>query len=180
MANVLNPEPESITLNSTLETTTLEPATELEQPLSESTSNPEIAEVIAVPALDADAPTEPVAQAETVEAAPAQETAPAAAAEATQEIEAAPKASNGAAKAPEHGLESMDDFSAALAAFEREQAAEAAAVEAYGDKIVSGTVLKQTEKHLVVDVGLKSEGLVPLEQVLDHTGAVRVQSRRRD
>ena len=69
----------------------------------------------------------------------------------------------------------MDDFSAALAAFEREQAAEAAAVEAYGDKIVSGTVIKQTEKHLVVDVGLKSEGLVPLEQVLDHTGAVKFQ-----
>jgi small subunit ribosomal protein S1 len=69
----------------------------------------------------------------------------------------------------------MDDFSAALAAFEQEQAAEAAAVEAYGDKVVSGTVLKQTEKHLVVDVGLKSEGLVPLEQVLDHTGAVKFQ-----
>ena len=177
MANVLNPEPESITLNSTLETSTLEPATELEQPSSESTSNPEIAEVVEVPALDADAPTEPVAQAETVEAAPAQETAPAVAAEAAPEIEAAPEAaavpSAARAKAPEHGLESMDDFSAALAAFEREQAAEAAAVEAYGDKIVSGTVLKQTEKHLVVDVGLKSEGLVPLEQVLDHSGAVR-------
>jgi len=69
----------------------------------------------------------------------------------------------------------MDDFSAALEAFEREQAAEAAAVEAYGDKVVSGTVLKQTEKHLVVDVGLKSEGLVPIEQVLDHTGAVKFQ-----
>ena len=68
-----------------------------------------------------------------------------------------------------------DDFSAALAAFEREQAAEAAAVEAYGDKIVSGTVIKQTDKHLVVDVGLKSEGLVPLEQVIDHTGAVKFQ-----
>jgi small subunit ribosomal protein S1 len=37
----------------------------------------------------------------------------------------------------------MDDFSAALAAFEREQAAEAAAVEAYGDKVVSGTVIKR-------------------------------------
>jgi small subunit ribosomal protein S1 len=156
MANVLNPEPESITLNSTLETSTLEPATELEQPSSESTSNPETAAVVEVPALDADAPTEPVAQAETVEAAPAQDIA--------HEV---------SEKAPEHGLESMDDFSAALAAFEREQAAEAAAVEAYGDKVVSGTVLKQTEKHLVVDVGLKSEGLVPLEQVLDHTGAVK-------
>ena len=56
------------------------------------------------------------------------------------------------------------------------QAAEAAAVEAYGDKVVSGTVIKQTEKHLVVDVGLKSEGLVPIEQVTDHTGAVRFQT----
>jgi small subunit ribosomal protein S1 len=72
-----------------------------------------------------------------------------------------------------HGLESMDDFSAALAAFEREQAAEAAAVEAYGDKVVSATVIKATDKHLVVDVGLKSEGLIPLDQVLDHTGAVK-------
>ena len=181
MANVLNPEPESITLNTTLETPTLEPATELEQPSYESTSNPETAEVVEIPALDADAPTEPVAQAATVEAAPAQETAevaPAATEAPVTEVAATPEAKPVAAetkhaKAPEHGLESMDDFSAALAAFEREQAAEAAAVEAYGDKIVSGTVIKQTEKHLVVDVGLKSEGLVPLEQVLDHTGAVR-------
>jgi small subunit ribosomal protein S1 len=75
----------------------------------------------------------------------------------------------------EHGAESAEDFSAALEAFEREQAAEAAAVEAYGDKVVTGTVLKQTEKHLVVDVGLKSEGLVPIEQVVDHTGAVKFQ-----
>jgi small subunit ribosomal protein S1 len=179
MANVLNPEPESITLNTTMETTTLEPATELEQPSFESTSNPEIAEVVEVPALDADAPTEPVAQAVTVEAAPAVETAPevvaqaepAAAVQAAPEVQAAPVAAT--TKAHEHGAESMDDFSAALAAFEREQAAEAAAVEAYGDKIVSGTVIKQTEKHLIVDVGLKSEGMVPLEQVLDHTGAVK-------
>ena len=66
MPNVLNPEPESITLNTELETPTLDPATELEHPSSESTSNPETAEVhIAVEphALDADAPTEPVAQA---------------------------------------------------------------------------------------------------------------------
>ena len=44
-----------------------------------------------------------------------------------------------------------------------------------GDKIVSGTVIKQTEKFLVVDVGLKSEGQVPLDQVVDHTGAVKFQ-----
>ena len=222
MPNVLNPETESITLNTELETPTLEPATEQEQPSFESTSNPETAEAVDLSALDADATTEPVAeaapaeQATQVEAIPPVETAPEAAPRATAaapELETAPATELQTAAAPEaapevavpsevvaetpvsevpapevqvpeehvseahahdaHGLESMDDFSAALAAFEREQAAEAAAVEAYGDKIVSGTVIKQTEKHLVVDVGLKSEGLVPLEQVLDHTGAVK-------
>jgi small subunit ribosomal protein S1 len=161
MPNVLNPEPESITLNTELETPTLEPATELDAPSSESTSNPETAEVPAVEshALDADAPTEPVTQ-----AVPAQ----------LEHTELAEPVARVAAPA-EHSPDSAEDFSAALEAFEREQAAEAAAVEAYGDKVVSGTVLKQTEKHLVVDVGLKSEGLVPIEQVLDHTGAVRFQ-----
>jgi len=216
MANVLNPETESTTLNTELEVPTLEPATEQEQPLPESTSNPETAETVEISALDADALTEPVAEAAsvveaTVEAAPAAEVAtevPAqpetvaqaepvieAAAEATPQAEAEPAVAapqpdaavaaepvaatpapaKAAAHPPEHGLESMDDFSAALEAFEREQAAEAAAVEAYGDKIISGTVIKQTDKHLVIDVGLKSEGLVPLEQVLDHTGAVKFQ-----
>jgi len=160
MANVLNPEPESITLNTEIETPTLDPATELEQPLPESTSNPETPAVVDSPALDADALTKPAAQSETV-------------AETTAEPEHA--AAPVTEKPAEHALESMDDFSAALEAFEREQAAEAAAVEAYGDKVVSGTVIKQTEKHLVVDVGLKSEGLVPIEQVVDHTGAVKFQ-----
>ncbi len=200
MANVLNPEPESITLNTELEIPTLEPATEQEQPSSESTSNTETAEVVVaneLAALDADAPTESVAETASEQAATQVEAAAVAApaAEVVTEVpaqveaEAAPVAEAAPAAqakpvtaapvqemAPEHGLESMDDFSAALAAFEREQAAEAAAVEAYGDKVVSGTVLKQTEKHLVVDVGLKSEGLVPLEQVLDHTGAVKFQA----
>ena len=182
MANVLNPETESTTLNTELETPTLEPATEQEQPLPESTSNPETAEAVEISALDADAPTEPVAESSpvaeaTVETAPAAEVAtevPAQPEIAAEPAVAAPAPVKAAAHA-EHGLESMDDFSAALEAFEREQAAEAAAVEAYGDKIVSGTVIKQTDKHLVIDVGLKSEGLVPLEQVLDHTGAVKFQ-----
>ena len=211
MANLLNPETESITLNTELEVPTLEPATEQEQPLPESTSNPETAETVVTSSLDADAPTEPQAEAALaveavaepapqaeaaapVEATPqAEAVAPVEAApqaEAVAPVEAAPQAEavapveapqaeaapEPAAAAPahaEHSFESMDDFSAALEAFEREQAAEAAAVEAYGDKIVSGTVVKQTEKHLVVDVGLKSEGLVPLEQVLDHAGAVK-------
>ncbi|MFZ1084215.1 MAG: 30S ribosomal protein S1 [Terracidiphilus sp.] len=206
MAKPFNPEPESATLNTQMDTLTLDPATELEQPLPESTSTPETALVVETPALDADAPTEPVVEAvPVVEAAAEVEPAPAAAevsapSESSKPsepsalappagavVEAAAPAPEAVA-APEHvaaapakavalndHLESMDDFSAALEAFEREQAAEAAAVEAYGDKIVSGTVIKQTEKHLVIDVGLKSEGLVPLEQVLDHTGAVKFQ-----
>jgi small subunit ribosomal protein S1 len=162
MANVLNPETESITLNTQLEAT-LEPATEQVQPLPESTSNTETAAIPEVVALDADAQTKPVAEASPVaDATP--EAAPAA--EVATEVPAPAK--------PADHLESID-FSAALEAFEREQAAEAAAVEAYGDKIVTGTVIKQTEKHLVIDVGLKSEGMVPLEQVLDHTGAVKFQ-----
>jgi len=220
MANVLNPEPESITLNTELETTTtLEPATEHEQPSLESTSNPETAEVV-TPALDADTTTEPVAIATHVEAhaeptqsaaaevpvehAPAEvaeiaealapnveDIAAPAELEPTEEQNAPAPAVVHSAPAPvaarpahhpgrptgdEFSMESMDDFSAALEAFEREQAAEAAAVEAYGDKVVSGTVLKQTDKHLIVDVGLKSEGMVPLEQVVDHTGAAKFQA----
>jgi len=161
MPNVLNPETESITLNTELETPTLEPATELEQPPYESTSNTETAEVAVadheLATLDADALTEPEAK------------APPLAEVASAEPEAEPPAHEA------HAHDAADDFSAALAAFEREQAAEAAAVEAYGDKVVSGTVIKATDKHLVIDVGLKSEGLVPLEQVLDHTGAVKFQ-----
>jgi small subunit ribosomal protein S1 len=159
MANVLNPETESITLNTQLETPTLDPVTELEQPLHESTSNPETTEAHVPSVLDADATTHTLA---------------------TESAAESRSAETHAAAASEHGLEShgpesMEDFSAALEAFEREQAAEAAAVEAYGDKVVSGTVIKQTEKHLVIDVGLKSEGLVPLDQVVDHTGAVKFQ-----
>ncbi|MGC9291786.1 MAG: 30S ribosomal protein S1 [Acidobacteriaceae bacterium] len=69
----------------------------------------------------------------------------------------------------------FEDFAAALESFDREQAAEAAVLTAIEDKVVTGTVIKLTDKHVVVDVGLKSEGLVPLEQVLDHAGQPKVQ-----
>ena len=80
MAKLLNPETESTTLNTALEIPTLEPATEQEQPLPESTSNPETAVAVENPALDADAPSKPltpVAEASpVVEAAAEAETAP--------------------------------------------------------------------------------------------------------
>jgi small subunit ribosomal protein S1 len=75
----------------------------------------------------------------------------------------------------EADLNSMEDFAAVLESFDREQAAEAAA-QAFDDShVVSGTVIKLTDKHVVVDVGLKSEGLIPLEQVVDHTGQPKLQ-----
>ena len=65
------------------------------------------------------------------------------------------------ASSHDHDFDGGEDFSAQLEAFEREQAAEAAAVEAYGDSVVMGTILKYTDKHAIIDVGLKSEGTAP-------------------
>jgi len=64
------------------------------------------------------------------------------------------------------------DFAAALANFDREQAAESAAAQnlTTEEAVVTGTVVKVTDKHVVVDIGLKSEGLIPLDQVLDIEG----------
>ena len=64
------------------------------------------------------------------------------------------------------------DFAAALANFDREQAAETAAAAnlTTEEVVVTGTVVKITDKHVVIDIGLKSEGLIPIEQVLDHEG----------
>jgi small subunit ribosomal protein S1 len=70
------------------------------------------------------------------------------------------------------------DFAAALADFDREQAAESAAAQSLTteEAIVTGTVIKITDKHVVVDIGLKSEGLIPLEQVLDINGTPKFQA----
>jgi small subunit ribosomal protein S1 len=75
----------------------------------------------------------------------------------------------------ENPAESDDfsDFAAALESFDREQAAEAAAQQ-FDDNIVTGTVVKLTDKEVVVDVGLKSEGRIPLEQVVDHNGVSKL------
>ncbi|SNS30629.1 SSU ribosomal protein S1P [Granulicella rosea] len=69
------------------------------------------------------------------------------------------------------------DFAAALANFDREQAVESAAAQSLTaeEVIVTGTVVKITDKHVVVDIGLKSEGLLPLDQVLDVNGVSKFQ-----
>ena len=61
-----------------------------------------------------------------------------------------------------------DDFAAALETFTTES--EEAAGE---DNVLKGTVLKLTPTHVVVDIGAKSEGMLPLSEVLDHEGNPR-------
>ena len=70
-----------------------------------------------------------------------------------------------------------DDFALALASFDREQAMEKDAAQSLtaDETVVTGTVVKITDKHMVVDIGLKSEGLIPLEQVVDHNGTPKFQ-----
>ncbi len=60
---------------------------------------------------------------------------------------------------------STEDFASALESFTTET--EEAARE---DNVIKGTVLKITGTHVVVDIGAKSEGMLPLAEVLDHTG----------
>jgi small subunit ribosomal protein S1 len=43
-------------------------------------------------------------------------------------------------------------------------------------EVVKGTVLQVTETEVVVDVGYKSEGLIPIHEFLDETGNVTVQA----
>jgi small subunit ribosomal protein S1 len=64
-----------------------------------------------------------------------------------------------------------EDFATALESFEQEQA-ELAANE---DRVLKGTVVSINNNYLVVDIGLKSEGVVPLEEAKDHEGNVKFQ-----
>ena len=65
---------------------------------------------------------------------------------------------------------SAEDFAAALETFTTET--EEAAGE---DHVIKGTVLKITPTHVVVDIGAKSEGMLPLAEVLNHEGQSRFQ-----
>ena len=63
-----------------------------------------------------------------------------------------------------------EDFASALENFTTETE------EAVGeDRVIKGTVLKLTPTHVVVDIGTKSEGMLPLSEVLDHEGKPKVK-----
>jgi small subunit ribosomal protein S1 len=63
-----------------------------------------------------------------------------------------------------------DDFAAALETFTTETQ------ESVGDDhVIKGTVIKLTPTHVVVDIGAKSEGMLPITEALDHEGKLKVQ-----
>lgn len=74
-----------------------------------------------------------------------------------------------ATAAPAHKEDNhMEDFAAALESYTLET--EPAPSE---DNVFKGTVVKITPTHVVVDIGFKSEGLVPVAEVTDGEGQVR-------
>jgi small subunit ribosomal protein S1 len=146
-------QPESTALNTILEPTAPE-ATADQTASHDLSSNPtEATQAEATPVIEA--PTETAA-------------APVAVAEPGEVASVSAETSE-----PEY---SDEDFAKALESFDREQAAEKDAAQALtaDEAVITGTVVKITDKHVVVDIGLKSEGLIPLDTMLDHTGAVKV------
>jgi small subunit ribosomal protein S1 len=96
---------------------------------------------------------------ENIEGSPESSTQPASVAEAPQ-----------SAQPQDEKAGSAEDFASALESFTTES--EEAVRE---DKVLKGTVLKLTATHVVVDIGAKSEGMLPLSEVLDFEGKPRFQ-----
>src|SRR5580698_1478625 len=150
---------ESTPLNTTLEPNATDATTEVTSASTDHSSNPSSEAVHTTDAAQND-----VVQHDAVQhSAPAAETAPSISASASDDAE------------PEYDAE---DFAKALESFDREQAAEKDAAQSMTaeEVVVTGTVVKITDKHVVVDIGLKSEGLIPLDQVLDINGVSKFQA----
>jgi small subunit ribosomal protein S1 len=70
----------------------------------------------------------------------------------------------------EKSASGTEDFASALESFTTETE------EAEGEeRIIKGTVLKLTPTHVVVDIGAKSEGMLPISEALDHEGKQKFQ-----
>jgi small subunit ribosomal protein S1 len=173
MVDVLNPEhTASKTLNTTLEANEVS-TLETQNPAPENNHH--------ISAVAETQPAEPNTQSSVPAIHQAAEAATVSEPQVQTQPEPAPQAAAAQAVAP-HAAEAHDassheeemDFGALLESFEHEQAAQEAA-QAVDGNVVTGTVIKLTDKHVVVDVGLKSEGLIPIEQVLDHTGQPKLQ-----
>src|SRR5947209_2564944 len=66
--------------------------------------------------------------------------------------------------------ENIEDFASALESYSAES--EAAPSE---DHVIKGTVVKITPDFVVVDIGTKSEGMVPIAEVRDHQGNISLK-----
>ena len=94
--------------------------------------------------------------------------------EPAMDFEAAGSFSASAEGSPEQDYDDSD-FAAALANFDREQAVESATAHSMTaeEVVVTGTVVKITDKHAVIDIGLKSEGILPLDQIANPDGTFK-------
>src|SRR2546423_13903301 len=63
-----------------------------------------------------------------------------------------------------------DDFASALESF----TTESEELEGY-DHVLKGTVVKLTSNHVVVDIGVKCEGMAPIAVIMDHDGQTQCQ-----
>ena len=109
----------------------------------------------------------PVAEAQTPSASPSQDPA-------SGDLAPSLSASTETTEEPETGEVDYDDsdFAAALANFDREQAVESAQAQnlTQEEVVVTGTLVKITDKHAIIDIGLKSEGLLALDQIMNPDG----------
>jgi small subunit ribosomal protein S1 len=81
-----------------------------------------------------------------------------------------PERNEPAQRVEEKQPSAAEDFASALEHFTTES--EETSRE---DNVLKGTVLKITATHVVVDIGAKSEGMLPLAEVMDHSGKPRFQ-----
>jgi small subunit ribosomal protein S1 len=87
------------------------------------------------------------------------------------EVASSPDSTDLHASTSDAGGAASDDFATALENFTSESE-EGASGE---DHVIHGTVVKLTATHVVVDVGAKSEGMLPISEVMDHEGKPKFQ-----
>ena len=157
------------------DTDTETPTTHTQDPVAEQKSSEQAQDARAIQAEpDQNAQDNHAEHAESeAQATPAQEEHAQAVEAASQPVAESQTATTVEPAAPVKKTEaSPEDFASALESFEQEQAQTEAALN--DEQIVSGHVLKVTPQYVVVDIGYKSEGVVPVAEFTDHDGNVTV------
>src|SRR5690349_9768357 len=100
-----------------------------------------------------------------------EQTAPAAEAQHQEPAAAEARTAEAQTEAQSEEQKPVDDFASALESFTTE-----AEETAGDDHVIHGTVLKVTGTYVFVDIGAKSEGALPIAEVLDHEGKPKFQA----